>query len=177
MRENSRRMAFCGVLVALAVTALLLGSLLPFATFCAPILAVVALLPILPEFGPRYAWAAHGAAAMLALLLAPDRELALVYLFLGAYPLLRPHLQRIFSRPLRAVCKLALCNFALLVLYSLLIFVFQLEAVTAELTGASAAFLAALLALANANFWVLDLALARLTHLWTTQLRGKLFRT
>ena len=33
----SRRMALCGMLTALAVVILLLGGLLPLATFCAPV--------------------------------------------------------------------------------------------------------------------------------------------
>lgn len=42
---NSRQMALCGVLSALAVVFLLLGSVIPAATFCAPILAMIALFP------------------------------------------------------------------------------------------------------------------------------------
>ena len=51
----SRRMALCGMLTALAVVILLLGGLLPLATFCAPVLAMAALLPVLEECGPRAA--------------------------------------------------------------------------------------------------------------------------
>lgn len=176
MREHSRRMAFCGVLSALATVVLLLGGLLPLATFCAPILAMVILLPILPEFGVRYAWAAYGATAILALLLVPDRELALVYVFFGCYPILRPYLERIPTRPLRLIFKLAVCNLAMAALYALLIFMFQLEAVTAEFSGYSAAFWAALLLLANVNFWVLDVVLGRLTTLWNNRLRQQFFK-
>lgn len=176
MRTHSRRMAFCGVLSALAMTVLLLGSLIPMATFCAPLLAMVILLPILPEFGARYAWTAYAATSVLALLLIPDRELALVYVFFGYYPLLRPRLARIPTRPLRLLCKLAVCNAALFALYGLLLFVFQLESVTAEFSGASAAFVAALVLLANGNFLVLDVVLGRLTRLWQSRLRKQVFK-
>lgn len=177
MRENSRRMALCGVLSALAMVLLLLGGLLPIATFCAPILAMVVLLPILPEFGPRYAWAAYGATALLALLLVPEKELALVYVFFGGYPILRPYLQRISAPPLRLLAKLGVCNLAMVTLYSLLLFVFQLKAVTAEFSTYSTGFFAMLLVLANVNFLVLDLVIARLTRLWQTRLGKKLFKS
>lgn len=177
MRAHSQRMAFCGVLSALAMTVLLLGSLIPMATFCAPLLAMVVLLPILPEFGTRTAWTAYAATAVLALLLIPDRELALVYVFFGYYPLLRPRLARIFPWPLRLLCKLAVLNASLLTLYGLVLFVFQLEAVTAEFSGVSAAFVAALVLLANLNFLVLDLVLGRLTRLWQVRLRQKFFKS
>lgn len=173
MRLHSRQMAVCGVLTALAMTALLLGSVIPLATFCAPLLAIIALLPILPEFGPRIAWAAYGATAVLGLLLAPDRELVLVYVFFGCYPLVRPVLNRIPTRPLRLLGKLAVCNLAMAVLYTLLIFVFQLESVTVEPSAATAAVLAATLALANVNFVVLDFAIGRLLWLWEHRIRKR----
>ena len=66
---KSKQIALCGLLCALAVTLLLLGGVIPIATFCAPLLAMVILLPILEEYGPRTAAAAYGAAAILALLL------------------------------------------------------------------------------------------------------------
>ena len=40
MREKSREAAFCGVLAALAETVLLLGGVIPAATFCCPLLAM-----------------------------------------------------------------------------------------------------------------------------------------
>ena len=51
----SRRMALCGVLCALAASLLTLGGVIPIATFCAPVLAMAALLPVLEEYGPRAA--------------------------------------------------------------------------------------------------------------------------
>ncbi len=51
----SRRMSLCGMLTALAVVILLLGGLLPLATFLRAVLAMAALLPVLEECGPRAA--------------------------------------------------------------------------------------------------------------------------
>ena len=58
-----------------------------------------ALLPVLEELGTKAAGTSYAAAAILALLLAPDRETAFVYLFFGWYPILRP---RIAALPLPA---------------------------------------------------------------------------
>ena len=87
MKEQSRKIALCGVSCALAVTLLLLGGILPLATFCAPMLAMTVLLPVRQECGTRMASAAYGAAAILALLLVADREAALIFVFFGWYPL------------------------------------------------------------------------------------------
>ena len=89
---KSKEIALCGLLCALAVTLLLLGGILGIGTFAGPILAMAVLLPILEEYGTKTATAAWGAAAILALLLVPDRETALVFVAFGWYPLLRPRL-------------------------------------------------------------------------------------
>ena len=98
---KSKQIALCGLLCALAVTMLLLGGMLGIGMFAGPILAMAVLLPILEEYGKKTAAVAYGAAAILAVLLVPDRETALVFAFFGWYPLLRPRLDRLHSRPVR----------------------------------------------------------------------------
>ena len=105
MKEQSRKIALCGVSCALAVTLLLLGGILPLATFCAPMLAMAVLLPVRQECGTRMASAAYGAAAILALLLVADREAALIFVFFGWYPLVQPRILALRSRPLQLAAK------------------------------------------------------------------------
>lgn len=176
MRPQSRQMALCGVLTALAVMTLLLGSLIPMATFCAPMLAMAVLLPILCECGGRIAGAAYGAAALLTLLLAADRELALVYVCFGWYPLLRPRIARLRPAPLRLLARLAVCNGAIAVLYGILAALFLGEAAGA-VTAAAPLLTAAMLVSGNITFLLLDHILARLTLLWQRKLRRKLLRS
>lgn len=168
---TSRQMALCGVLSSLAVCFLLLGSVIPAATFCGPILAMTALLPVLEECGPRAAGTAWAAVSLLGLLLAADRELALVYLFFGWYPALRPRISRIPSRLLRVAVKLAVCNGVVCLLYCLL---GTLLGLTEEMTSPLLA--AALVVLANITFLLTDLVLGRLTLLWRRKLRKRFFR-
>ena len=47
MRKASRDLALCGVLCALAVAIMAMGTILPAATYCAPVLASMTLLPVL----------------------------------------------------------------------------------------------------------------------------------
>lgn len=169
---NSRQMALCGLLSALAVVILLLGGMMGIGTFAAPVLAMAALLPILEECGPGAAGTAYAAVSILALLLAPDRELALVYAGFGWYPILRPHIARIPSRLLRLAARLAVCNGIIAALYGLLL---RLMGLTADLAEASRLLNIALLVMGNAVFLLLDLALARLTGLWRRRLRKQFF--
>ena len=70
---SSRQMALSGILSALAAAFLTAGGMLGIATYCAPILAMATLLPVLEECGPKAAGAAWGAVSLLGLLLSPDR--------------------------------------------------------------------------------------------------------
>ena len=174
MKEQSRKIALCGVLCALAVVILLLGGLLAVAIYCAPLLAMAVLLPVLEEYGPGTAGAAYGAVAILALLLVPDRETALVYVFFGWYPLLRPRIAALPSLPVRLVCRLGVCGLSMFLLYGVTIRLLGLTAVTEELGGGWLT--AALAVMGCAVFLLLDLALGRLTVLWRRKLRRRFFR-
>ena len=174
MKGQSRKIALCGVLCALAVVILLLGGLLAVAIYCAPLLAMAVLLPVLEEYGPGTAGAAYGAVAILALLLVPDRETALVYVFFGWYPLLRPRIAALPSLPVRLVCRLGVCGLSMFLLYGVTIRLLGLTAVTEELGGGWLT--AALAAMGCAVFLLLDLALGRLTVLWRRKLRRRFFR-
>ena len=167
----SRRMALCGMLTALAVVILLLGGLLPLATFCAPVLAMAALLPVL-ECGPRAAGIAWAATSLLALLLAADREMAMVMLFFGWYPILRPRIARMTSPLTRLAAKVLLCSALIALLYGLLL---KLMGPATDLAGLSPVLTVMMLVLANLTFLLLDVALGRLTALWHRRLRNFLF--
>lgn len=169
---NSRQMALCGLLSALAAVVMMLGGVMGIGTFAAPVLAMTVLLPVLEECGPRAAGTAYAAVSILALLLVPDRELALVYAGFGWYPILRPQVARIPSRPLRLAARLAVCNCVILVLYGLLL---RLLGLTADLAMASRTLYAVLLAMGNLVFLLLDLVLERMTGLWRRKLRTRFF--
>ena len=51
-REQSTKIAFCGLLVALCVVLMLSGGLIPIATYCAPMAAGILLLPVLLDGVP-----------------------------------------------------------------------------------------------------------------------------
>ena len=65
MHGKSGPIALCGVLAALAAALMLLGGIFPGATYCAPLLASLVLIPAQEECGPRAAWGLFTAAALL----------------------------------------------------------------------------------------------------------------
>ena len=161
-RRQSRKMALCGMMTALSAAVLSTGSLIPFATFAGPMLAMLCLLPILHDWGAKYALMVYAAAAVLALMLCADKELALFYAFLGWYPAVRPRLAPL-PRPVRILLKCAMFTLAMAVMYLLIIFLFQMEAVAEEFAGYSTLMLALLVVLGNTSFLLLDVLLLRMS--------------
>ncbi len=172
MRASARRTAWCGLLAAVSVVCLMMGSLIPAALYACPILAMAALLPLREQFGRSAALTTYSIVSLLALLLVPDKELALLYVFFGWYVPLQPFLDRLRPRPLRIAAKLALSNLAMLTLYGLLIFVFQLQSVLEELEGLNTLWLLILLLSANSLFVLTDILLHRLARKWNTRFRN-----
>ena len=174
MRGSARRTALCGLLAAVSVVCLMMGSLIPAALYACPILAMAALLPLREAFGRSAALTTYAAVSILALLLVPDKELALLYGFFGWYVPLQPLLDALRPRPLRIAVKLTLSNLAMLTLYGLLVFVFQLQSVLEELEGLNTLWLMLLLLSANCLFVLTDILLHQLCRKWNTRFQKRM---
>ena len=147
------RMALGGVLAALAVVIMSLGGLIPIATYVSPMLCAILLQAVLRTCGVRIAWAWYGAVALLSLLLAPDKEAAVVFTFLGYYPIVKPKLDR---RKGKWLWKALLFNCASLAAYWLMLQVLGLEELTAEFAEMGTLMCLVLLLLGNVTFFLLD---------------------
>ena len=145
--------ALGGVLAALAVVIMSMGTLIPVATYVCPMLCALILKLVLNTCGKRIAWAWFGAVALLSLLLAPDKEAAAVFCAIGYYPILKPGLDRKKFSWLR---KGLLFNASILALYWLLMHLFGLDQITAEFAEMGAVLTAVTLLLGNVTFFMLD---------------------
>lgn len=151
--DPARSMAFGGVMAALATVIMSLGGLIPVATFVCPMLAMVVLTMVLGVCGRRVAWAWYAAVAVLSLLLSPDKEAAMVFLFLGYYPIVKPKLDRWKAAPLG---KLLFFNGVILLMYGLMLNVLGMEDIREEFREAGQIMTAVMLALGNLIFFLLD---------------------
>ncbi len=178
MRKHSRRMALCGLMAALSVVLLAAGAILPLATFCCPILAMLCALPVLEEYGAKTATVFYGAVSLLALLLCADREVALLYAFLGWYPAARPQLDKVLRTGLaRALVKLFLFCSATGIMYALAIFLLGMDYIAEEYAAGGRIMLALTVVLACIVWLLLDKVLLRFTLLYHRKWRGKFFRS
>lgn len=176
IRKKTRRIALCGLLGALGAVCMLLGGMIPFATFCCPVLASLALLPAMDECGGAWALGLYAVLSALSLLLAPDRESAALFVFLGYYPLLQRMLCRLRSAPLRMLCKLAVFNLAAAAAAWFLAHVLGIPGPAAERSAQQGWMTAGLLLLGNAVFFLYDAALPRLYGWYARRLRPQLRR-
>lgn len=162
MKKDSRRIALGGMMAALGAMFMLLGGVIPAATFCAPALAGLALVPVFAEGGVKAALGAYAAIAALALMLCPDKEAALLFAFLGWYPAVKWKLDAKLKPWPRRIVKFILWNGAALALAALIFLVLRMDEVIAEYREMGRAMLAAFALLANAAMALYD----RLLGIW-----------
>lgn len=172
--KNSKKIALTGMLCALAVAIMMMGGLIPLATYCCPALAGLMLIPIFVECGEKLSWCAFAAIAILSLMLCPDKEAALFFLFLGYYPIVRWRLEQIRSTVLRIIAKLGVFNIAVGLTYLLLIFLFRMDRIIQEYQEMGLILTAVCLLLGNITLLFYDRLLANITALYVNRLRNKL---
>lgn len=113
MKGNTAKTALCGMVSALSVALMMFEGLIQVASIAVPAMAGCLLIPVVAEAGLGWALGSYGTTAVLCLLLAPDREAALIYLlFFGYYPVLFAVLGRIRSGAARWAAKLMIFNAA-----------------------------------------------------------------
>ena len=112
MGTRARSVAFGGVMTAVSVVIMCMGSIIPVNTYICPVLCILLTGPLVRLFGIRTAACCYGAVSILSLLLAPDREAAVVYALMGGYPFVKPAMDRIRPGALQNVLKALLFSAA-----------------------------------------------------------------
>ena len=158
MRSNAYPIALGGMLAAVAVVLMSIGTIIPIATYAVPVLCMVVGQLVLKLCGSRIAWAWYGAVAILSFLLAPDREAAAVFVALGYYPIVKPKLEK---KRFPWLWKGLLFNCSILLMYWLLLNVLGVADLTEEFSGMNTAMTALLLLMGNVIFVLLDCMLTR----------------
>ena len=176
-RSKSWAMAYCGMAAALCVALMLLGTIIPIAMFIAPAVASFLIATVCMECGITMAWTAYAAVSLLGLLFVPDKEIALIFtVLLGYYPLVKPRFDRIRPRALQLVCKLLLCNGAVLAMYGLLLVLVPAGSISQELRTTALAMTLLTLGMGNVAFALYDRALCNLLLLYKLKWQPKLHK-
>lgn len=158
MRSQAKRMALGGVTAALAVVVMCLGTLIPVATYMVPMFLCLFLGFLKPMLGVKYGIVWYLTVAILGFLMAPDKEAAALFAFLGYYPLVKPWLDK---KPLAILWKALLFNVTILAMYWLLMHVFGMAAIRKEFQELGMVMTLATLLLGNVTFFLMDSLLGR----------------
>lgn len=169
MSKAARELSLSAMMCALGAVIMCLGTAIPVGTFVCPIFASVALIVVREECRRSYAWCAWAVISALSLLLAPDKEAAMLFAALGYYPIIHPALYRIKPKPLRIAVKFCICAVSMTAVYAILIKVFMLESLLADgvWVFAATAILGVVL------FFLYDALLPRMTLLYRNRIKGK----
>ena len=171
--QKSWGMAYCGIVTALCVALMLLGAVIPIAMFIAPAVAGFLVATVCVECGMQLALTAYAAVSLLALLFVPDKEVALILVFLlGYYPLAKPKFESIRPAVLRIVC-----NGAVLAMYGLVFLLVPAGSISQELRTTALAVSLATLAMGNVAFVLYDRALHNMLMMYRLVWRPKLHKT
>ncbi len=100
------RLAFCGVITALCTVTMFLTGLISIGTYALPAFAGILLIVVVVELGVGWAWPVYLASSVLSLLLAGDKEAAMLFVvFFGYYPILKAQIEGMHRRVLSYLLK------------------------------------------------------------------------
>ncbi len=173
MKKSSFNIAFGGMISAVCIVLEFSVGFLPLFLYIFPMICALLMNILLEECGVKTALCAYAATAAISMIIAPDKEAALLFAaFFGYYPIVRAYIMRLGRRPLRVIFKLALFNIAMICSYLLLIRLIGLEALGFENIKWM---WAALLAGGNFAFLMFDILIDRVLAIYNRRFRGKLF--
>lgn len=170
---KSRPVAFCAMMAALGTVIMLTGGLVPVFTYCSPLIASLLLIPVLTEYGSGRSWAVWFVTTVLSLLIGTDKEAGFFYLFLGWYPIVKPHADAIPGKLPRLAVKAAIFSASVTAMYGLLCFVFRIGEIL-ESFSASKWINAGFLVLLVASMLLYDVVLLRMALVYRYRLLPKL---
>lgn len=152
------KVAVGGVFSAIALVLMMLTGVFPFGTYAFPVIAGVMLIVIYLEFGFRWSMLVYGVISIMSVLFVSDKEAALFFLLLfGYYPVVKSFIERIKSKIVQYIIKLAIFNAAAASVYFLMLFVFGMPADSFELFGVNIPLI--FLIVGNFVFLIYDLAI------------------
>ncbi len=171
--KTSVKVSLGGVVAALSLVLMLLTSIIPFGTYAFPAFAGILLVLLVFNLGYAYAFAVYFVTAALSFLLVTDKEAALYYaMFLGFYPILKGVIERIPSKPVHYIVKLALFNVCMIAAFYIGITLLSIPKESFNLFGVYLPWV--FLILGNIVFIIYDLCITRLVTLYLLKWHDRL---
>ena len=105
--KNTHKTALCGVFGALSIVIMLMGSILPLATYMCPAVAAFLILPVVAQYGEKTGFTLYTAVSLLSFILIAEKEFVLMYVFVfGLYSAFKFRADKIRPKLLQMVLKI-----------------------------------------------------------------------
>lgn len=151
--NNAKRIALAGMLAAVAAVIMCLGGFIPIATYVCPMLCCMTLFVVLLFCGKTLAWTWFAVVCILSLLMGSDKEAAIVFVAVGAYPILKHSFERYRASIL---LKFLYFNASIICGYMVMIRLLGMQEVATENMEFGMVGLIVILFLGNITFLLLD---------------------
>ena len=161
--KNSAKITICAISAALAAM-FMLTSYFPYLTLAIPGIAGLFMLMPLVEIGVGYAFLAYGVSAGIVLISAEPEAACIYVFFLGYYPILKSLVEKLKSRVLEWILKIAILNLAIFAVYMVTTFVFRISIDDLGELGKYGAYI--FVATCNGVFVAYDFAVSRMGQLY-----------
>lgn len=120
--------SLCGVMSGLALALMFIMGMVPSFEYISPAIGGILILVIRKNLGVKYGLVSYFAVGLLGLLVVPNYEATMMFLFLlGYYPIIREYLQRIKPKVLQWVVKLIVYAIPTVSAYMVLVYLFGME--------------------------------------------------
>lgn len=168
--KQSSKCALGGIVSALSLVLMISVAVVPFLTYALPAVAGVLIVFIVVEIDKKWAFGVFSAVAILAFLLVPDKEVAMMYIaFFGYYPIIKAVLESRLPVALSWIVKVLLFNLTMVAAYLVLIFVMGIE--VDEITEYGMIAVPMLLGAGSITFIAYDFALTQIITLYLVKWR------
>lgn len=109
--RKSKIIAFSGILSALSIVIITLGTVVTVFAYIAPVVAGIILISSIKNVNEKSAWLIYAVVSALTILFMPDKECSLTYIFFfGYYPIIKPHLMNIKNKFISYLFKFLIFN-------------------------------------------------------------------
>lgn len=177
MSKKSTQIAIGGVFSGLCLALMFLTGMVPFSMYALPAIAGAMLVAVVVENGRRTAFMVYLSVSILAPLIVPNPEAAMMFIaFFGYYPIIQGLFVRIKPRLFRTVCKLLLFNVAIVGSYWFGYTVLGMTELLEDIGDYSYLILAGFLLVGNVIFVMYDFILTRYTIIYVRWFKPRFLR-
>ena len=127
--NHSFKIAFCGIMTALALVCMFVGQLVPVAVYTCALISGVCIALVAEKIDIGYATSVYAAASILVLLLIPDKEAAVIFItVVGYYPIYKKLVERsrknfLKSNTAKLIMKLIFINICCVIYFVVTIYI------------------------------------------------------